>query len=441
MKKTNLIAAALLIAGSTFAQNLPVDFETGGNGADWTWTTFENDDNPPLEIIENPFKTGINTTNTVAKFTARATGEPYAGCETMHGADIGAFTLSAESSVIKIMVYKSVISDVGIKLVQPGNGALPEIKVSNTKINEWEELSFNFTDQVGPTYDQIVVFMDFNARAAETVSYFDNISLTGFVPLAEPMTAAPDPILPASDVISLFSEIYTDVPVTSWRTDWSVGVLTDIEIDGNPTKKYSGVNYVGIETKDDNSIDITEMNYINMHVWTPNSSAFRVKLVDFGADNAFDGGDDVEHEIVIDNPNLEEWVSVNLAISDFVGLTTKTHISQLILASTPVGESTLYVDNVYFSKSKVANVNLVTFDKFKVYPNPATSYINLDIKAGNASITSYAISDLNGRSILSETSKSNILSKKIDTHNLLPGIYFLEVNTDLGAKRLKVLIQ
>jgi hypothetical protein len=37
----------MLIASFTFAQNVPIDFEPAGNGADWTWTVFENDDNPP----------------------------------------------------------------------------------------------------------------------------------------------------------------------------------------------------------------------------------------------------------------------------------------------------------------------------------------------------------------------------------------------------------
>jgi hypothetical protein len=399
MKKIQLITVALLISGYTFAQNLPVDFESGGNGADWTWTTFENDDDPTLEIITNPFQTGINTSTTVAKFTARAAGQPYAGCETQHGSDIGSFTLSAASSVIKIMVYKSVISDVGIKLVRPGNGALPEIKVANTKINEWEELSFNFKDQVGTpafTYDQIVVFMDFNARAAETVSYFDNISLTGFTPLAEPMTAAPDPTLPAADVISLFSGVYTDVPITTWRTEWSQGVLTDVEIDGNPTKKYSSVDFVGIEATGENSIDIAEMNYLNFHIWTPNSSSFNLKLVDFGADNAFEGGDDTEHEIIIENPLQEQWVSVNLALSDFTDLTTRANISQLILSSTPVGESTLYVDNVFFSKTKVANVETINRKTLSVYPNPSHGQVTLP-----ASTLRYSITTATGQEVLS----------------------------------------
>ena len=105
---------------------------------------FENDDNPNLDIINNPDPNGINTSSTVAKFTARENGQPWAGCESLHGSDIGAFSLDSSNCIIKIMVYKSKISDVGIKFVDPTSAAQPEIKVSNSVINQWEELVFDF---------------------------------------------------------------------------------------------------------------------------------------------------------------------------------------------------------------------------------------------------------------------------------------------------------
>ncbi len=147
---------------SLFAQNAPVDFETGGYGADWTWTVFENDTNPAVEIIPNPDPSGGNTSSTVAQFTALQTGQPWAGTETLHGADIGTFDLDETNCTIKIMVWKPVISDVGIKLVKPDGWALPEIKVANTVTNQWEELTFNFFTQIENGYDQIVVFPDFD---------------------------------------------------------------------------------------------------------------------------------------------------------------------------------------------------------------------------------------------------------------------------------------
>mgnify|MGYP000055836092 CR=1 FL=1 len=78
MKKTILTTVLLAMSTFLFAQNAPVDFEAGGNGADWTWEVFENVGNPALEIIDNPDKTGGNTSDKVAKFTAlgdNATGK------------------------------------------------------------------------------------------------------------------------------------------------------------------------------------------------------------------------------------------------------------------------------------------------------------------------------------------------------------------------------
>ena len=109
------------MSGIALAQNNPIDFESGGFGAAWTWTVFENNTNPPVEIIPNPDMSGANTSATVAKFTALQTGQPYAGCESLHGSDIGTFTLDATNSTVKIMVWKSVISDVGIKFALPSS--------------------------------------------------------------------------------------------------------------------------------------------------------------------------------------------------------------------------------------------------------------------------------------------------------------------------------
>ncbi len=87
--------------------NAPIGFEPGEFGNTWTWTVFENDDNPPLEIIENPDPSGVNTSGTVAKFTARAEGQPFAGVESLHGADLGVFDLTSETSTVTIMVWKT----------------------------------------------------------------------------------------------------------------------------------------------------------------------------------------------------------------------------------------------------------------------------------------------------------------------------------------------
>jgi len=177
-----ILLVIMIVRGFLFAQNSPIDFETGGYGAAWTWTVFENGDNPSLEIVTNPNAGGINSSATVAKFTALQAGQPHAGCESQHGSDIGTFSLDATNSTVKIMVYKTVISDVGLKFVIPSSGSLGEIKVANTVTNAWEELTFDFSSHIGLPeaigIDQIVVFPDFDlgGRTQDNIIYFDNIS-------------------------------------------------------------------------------------------------------------------------------------------------------------------------------------------------------------------------------------------------------------------------
>jgi hypothetical protein len=178
--KTIYTLVLLCLTIFPFAQNAPIDFELGGNGLNWTWTTFENNTNPTLEIVANPDPSGLNTSATVAKFTALQTGEPWAGCESMHGSDIGSFSFNNSNCTVSIMVWKSVISDVGIKFVDAASAAQPEIKIANTLVNQWEKITFDFSSRIGVfpiTKDQIVIFPDFDlgGRSQDNIIYFDNV--------------------------------------------------------------------------------------------------------------------------------------------------------------------------------------------------------------------------------------------------------------------------
>lgn len=164
----------------------------------------------------------------------------------------------------------------------------------------------------------------------------------------EPSVAAPTPSLNAANVISLFSDAYNDVPVDTWRTDWSSAALEDITIASNATKKYTELDFVGVETVT-NQLDVSGMTNFHLDVWSADFTFFAVKLVDFGADGAFGGGDDVEHQVDFATPVQGEWISYNIPLSDFTGLTSTSNIAQYIFVAQPSGASTVFIDNVYFS--------------------------------------------------------------------------------------------
>jgi hypothetical protein len=157
------------------------DFEAGGTVG--TWAVFENGSNPALEFIPNPDATGVNTSATVAKFTALQAGQRYAGTETKSGP---VFTLDASNSIVRIMVWKSVISPVGIKFANAAGGAQVEVLVANQTVNAWEEIVFDLSGNIGlgNTSDltTVIVFPDFDAvgseRMQDNVIYFDNITFS-----------------------------------------------------------------------------------------------------------------------------------------------------------------------------------------------------------------------------------------------------------------------
>ncbi len=166
----------------------------------------------------------------------------------------------------------------------------------------------------------------------------------------EPTVAAPTPTEDAAAVISLFSDAYTDVPVDTWRTDWSSATFEDVMIAGNATKKYSALDFVGIETVS-NQVDASAMTHFRMDVWSGNFTQFSIKIVDFGPDGAFDGGDDTEQQLDFAMPAQGEWVSYDIPLTDFTNLTTTANIAQFILVGQPTGTTTVFVDNMYFYDS------------------------------------------------------------------------------------------
>ncbi|WP_420441973.1 Ig-like domain-containing protein [Candidatus Palauibacter sp.] len=168
-----------------------------------------------------------------------------------------------------------------------------------------------------------------------------------------PTEPAPAPMDAAADVISLFSDAYTDVAVDTWSAEWDAADLEDVSIAGNAVKKYTNLVFAGIEFASQ-TVDASGMSHLRLDIWTPNETAgaaFRVKLVDFGANGVYDeSGDDSEHEITIraaDGLATGEWVRLDLPLADFTGLAARGHLAQLILSG---DLNTLYVDNAYFRR-------------------------------------------------------------------------------------------
>ena len=324
-------------------------FEFECEGPEFTFFG-EKDGMISITPIDNPAPGGINTSEKVIEVIQTAGVESWAGFFFDLSGKIDFSTYQG----IKIKVYSPAVGQlVNVKIEDSLDGSLSkEVSTETTVANAWEELCFPFSSGDSDKYDRFVLFFDFlGPKDAETIHYFDDIILgDGCMTIvgsdAVPTIAAPTPSVTEDNVISLFSNAYVDVPVDTWLTVWSSGTLLDTMIQGDDVKKYSELGFVGIETVA-NPIDITTMTHFHTHIWAASATEIKVKIVDFGPDGTFDGGDDTEHEIIIENPANEEWVSLDLPLADFTGLTTREHIAQFIYSAGPSG-STVFMDNIFF---------------------------------------------------------------------------------------------
>lgn len=169
-------------------------------------------------------------------------------------------------------------------------------------------------------------------------------------------TPAPTPTQNASNVISIFSNAYTNVPVEYYNGFWAPYQTTqgqaDVHINGNDIIKYSQFNFVGIQFAQP-TINASQMTHVHLDLKVQNATgpgnSIKIALNDFGTDGIYGGGNDSGFNYTYNNPALGagSWVSIDLPLSSFTGLTSRAHLAQIVLESNS-GITDLLVDNIYF---------------------------------------------------------------------------------------------
>jgi hypothetical protein len=125
-----------------------------------------------LTVVNNPFKTGINTSNKVCYLLRDKDGIPGEGFWSTKTIDL------TTNKYIHVKVYKTRITSVSFK-VEDGLGGILEIASINpqTKVNQWEDLVFDFSSLTG-IYTKISLMPDFIdpvGLGADINIYFDDI--------------------------------------------------------------------------------------------------------------------------------------------------------------------------------------------------------------------------------------------------------------------------
>lgn len=287
--------------------------------------------------------------------------------------------------------------------------------------------------------------------------YVDNIFWYGIDEGEDPVPAeaAPAPTEPADEVISLFSNAYDDVLVDTWSAVWDMATVEDVQIAGDDVKLYTGLVFAGIEFLSQ-PLDVSDMGYFHMDIWTPNSTdlpaVFKIKLVDFGPDGQYDGGDDSEHELTFDRnsvPSLqsEQWISFAIPMSDFENLTNLTSMAQMVLSG---DLPTVYVDNVYFSEQFTnvpeQEVTVPTdYAVVSVYPNPFNPATTVQLTLPYTANVEVSVYNSLGRQVAELAAgrlNAGTHALPFDGSSLSSGMYLLRATVDgapLTSQKLMLL--
>jgi len=407
MKRFLFFMMMLCLVSFANAQYIYNDFDANQN------ETFEGWPNMPT-IVTNPDASGINTSANVAEWVRSEEQWAHVFCSFEGTID---FTTG---TVFEVKAYVPITCTVLFKL-EGSNGEFTELSTDVSTVNEWTQLSFDFTGAQSGIYNKIVIFFDFSTTTNNTF-FFDDV--TG--PEYESGSTG-DPVdLPVT---------FDDENVNYGLTDFG-GNASQIIVD--PTDETNKVaESIKTETAETwagttiggtvgfvNPVPFTEtFTTMSVRVWSPEAGIpIRLKVEDAG-----DPTKSVETEDV--TTVAMGWETLFFDFSNEAEGTAELDLSYTYnkasiffnfgTSGADAGEQTYYWDDMYFvdPTSIAEKIGIKT----KVYPNPATDVLYLENAEKLQNVSIYS---MNGQIVYN----SDEISNSIDLKNFSSGLYTLRAN-------------
>uniref|UniRef100_UPI0023F4ACBF carbohydrate binding domain-containing protein n=1 Tax=Flavobacterium TaxID=237 RepID=UPI0023F4ACBF len=189
---------------------------------------------------------------------------------------------------------------------------------------------------------------DTSSSIYSTPAIASNSTLNPPPVLIPPTTNAPVPTRNAANVVSVFSNSYSNI-ANNYDPNWGQSGHTLVNSafiavpdSGNTILHYPNFNYQGTQL---NASNLSDMEFLHVDLWTnaPTSTA----IIQVSPINAGSGPSEV---LVTINHVQGQWVSVDLPKSLFTGMTWDNVIQMKFAANGP-GSTTpidIYLDNIYF---------------------------------------------------------------------------------------------
>ncbi len=222
-----------------------------------------------------------------------------------------------------------------------------------------DPVSANIGETISYTFEEAGVYtitVEALGAAIETTTYTEDFEVTAIL---QPLASAPAP--PAreeGDVISIFSSAYNNVPDTDYFPDWGQAGQGSgwamFDLGGDEMLQYVNLSYQGIALAEGTTVDVSQMEYLHLDVWTAEA------VTDIETSLINNASGTVTEAPATRSLTANNWTSIDIPISEYTdqGLTV-SEIFQLKFVGTPWAAGTVFIDNIYFWKTPTAPSPLV----------------------------------------------------------------------------------
>lgn len=206
-----------------------------------------------------------------------------------------------------------------------------------------EPIEGNIDDTVSFVYQETgtytITVTAFSA-AIENISYTEEFEVTAIL---QPLKAAPKPPSRSEDdVISVYSDAYTNIQNTDFYPDWGQSTtFNQITIDNSEIIQYGNLNYQGIMLGA--PADASAMEFVHIDIWTADDNNAKISPISSGPNEAA-----FELELT-----PQQWTSFNIPLAYFTDQNPSLNLADIFqfkFDGDPAG-GTIFIDNLYFFRA------------------------------------------------------------------------------------------
>lgn len=193
---------------------------------------------------------------------------------------------------------------------------------------------------------------------------------------------APVPTAAAGNVISIYSDTYTNIAGTNFYPWWNqTTVVSEVLLSGNKTLKYSTFNYMGIELGA--HVDASTMTHLHVDIYPTTETKVNLTPISPGQEKSTSLG----------TLTANQWNSVDIPLTSY----DNVNLADILQFKFDQGTGGIfYMDNLYFINKTGTGTDNIKSTKLEIYPNPTVD--NLNIRSEKA-ISKVYINNLLGQNL------------------------------------------